>query len=99
LEIKDAIDLINFPVNEGVQTWADLGCGSGLFTKASASLLPRGSTIHAVDVDAQALQKIPEAYNGVRIETSVMNFSSGEFPFQQLDGILMANSLQFLFLP
>jgi trans-aconitate methyltransferase len=96
LEIKEAIDLISFPVKEGVQTWADLGCGSGLFTKALASLLPKNSTVHAVDVDAKALQKIPKEYNGVRLETSVMDFSSGAFPFHQLDGILMANSLHYV---
>jgi trans-aconitate methyltransferase len=96
LELKDAIDLIRFPVNEEVQTWADLGCGSGLFTKALASLLPAASMIHAVDVDAKALQKIPKEYNGVRIETSVMDFSSGELPFNQMDGILMANSLHYV---
>jgi trans-aconitate methyltransferase len=96
LEIKDAIDLILFPVNEEVQIWADLGCGSGLFTKALASLLPRRSIIHAVDVDAKALQKIPKEYNGVSIETSVMDFSSGELALQPLDGILMANSLHYV---
>ena len=96
MEIKEAIELIRFPVKEEVQTWADLGCGSGLFTKALASLLPENSTVHAVDVDAKALQKIPKEYNGVRLETSVMDFSSGAFPFYQLDGILMANSLHYV---
>ncbi|MBO9683668.1 MAG: class I SAM-dependent methyltransferase [Flavisolibacter sp.] len=67
-----------------------------MFTKALASLLPQGSTVHAVDVDAKALQKIPKEYNGVRLETSVMDFSSGVFPFHQLDGILMANSLHYV---
>jgi trans-aconitate methyltransferase len=96
LEIKDAIDLIRLPVNEEVQTWADLGCGSGLFTKALASLLPQGSSIHAVDVDAKALQKIPTQYNGVSIETSVLDFSSGQLALPPLDGMLMANSLHYV---
>lgn len=96
MEIQDAIDLIRFPVNKGVQTWADLGCGSGLFTKALAELLPQGSTIHAVDVDTKALQKIPEEYKGVRIRKSVMDFSTGAFPFHRMDGILMANSLHYV---
>lgn len=96
MELKHAIDLISFPVNQDVQTWADLGCGSGLFTKALASLLPQGSTIHAIDIDAKTLQKIPKEYNGVNIDTSVMDFSLGEFPFNGIDGILMANSLHYL---
>ncbi len=29
--------------------WADLGCGSGLFTLALASLLPAASTVYAID--------------------------------------------------
>lgn len=69
---------------------------SGLFTKALASLLPQGSRIHAIDVDVKAIQKIPKEYNGVSIETSVMDFSSGEFPFHGMDGILMANSLHYV---
>jgi SAM-dependent methyltransferase len=96
LEIQDAIDLIRFPVNKDVQTWADLGCGSGLFTKALAELLPQGSTIHAVDVNAKAIQKIPEEYKGVRIKKFLMDFSSGAFPFHRMDGILMANSLHYV---
>lgn len=96
MEIKAAIELIRFPVNQVVQTWADLGCGSGLFTNALASMLPQGSTIHAVDIDAKALQKIPKEYNGVSIKTSVMDFSAGELPFHQLDGLLMANSLHYV---
>lgn len=96
LELKDAIDLIRFPANKNVQIWTDLGSGAGLFTKALASLLPQGSIIHAIDVNAKAGQKIPKEYNGVSIETSVMDFSLGEFPFHGMDGLLMANSLHYV---
>lgn len=97
MEIKDATALIRFPINaKGVKTWADLGCGTGLYTKALASLLPQNSIIHAIDVDAKALQKIPREYNGVTIETSAMDFSLGAFAFDKLDGILMANSLHYV---
>lgn len=97
MEIKDATELIRFPINvKGVQTWADLGCGTGLFTKALASLLPQKSIIHAIDVDAKGLQKIPKEYNGVTIETSAMDFSPGAFAPHELDGILMANSLHYV---
>ena len=96
MEVKEAIDLIRFPVNEGVQIWADLGCGSGLFTKALAELLPKDSMIYAVDVDAKAVQKVPGQYSSVNIEISVMDFSSGENPFHHMDGILMANSLHYV---
>ena len=32
------------------QTWADLGCGSGTFTRALASVLPPSSHIHALEI-------------------------------------------------
>jgi len=31
------------------QTWFDLGCGSGLFSEALNRLLPKGSSIYAID--------------------------------------------------
>jgi precorrin-6B methylase 2 len=47
------------PFAPGPQTWADLGCGAGAFTLALASLLPAGSTIHAMDRDRAALAQLP----------------------------------------
>src|SRR5207247_6318326 len=43
-------------------TWADLGAGEGAFTLALADLLPPGSTIHAVDRDAGALDELARRY-------------------------------------
>ena len=80
----------------GPTTWADLGCGDGAFTAALASLLAAGSTIHAIDRDALALRKIPPTHNGVRIETHRGDFTKQAWPFADLDGILMANSLHFV---
>jgi trans-aconitate methyltransferase len=76
-------------------TWADLGAGNGTFTLALAELLPQGSLIHATDVDAGALARIPPSPH-VRIEKHVGDFTT-EWPFDRvLDGILMANSLHFV---
>ena len=36
-------------------TWADLGCGDGVFTLLLAELLPPGSNVYAVDRDAADL--------------------------------------------
>jgi SAM-dependent methyltransferase len=80
----------------GATNWADLGCGDGTFTLALASLLAAGSTIHAMDRDASALRNIPSAHNGVRIETHRGDFTNQTWPFGDLDGILMANSLHFV---
>lgn len=97
MEIQEAIDLIRFtPTKEQIQTWADLGCGRGLFTKALTSLLPKGSRIHAIDADEKTIREIPDSYNGIGIEKSVLDFTSDSIVFHQMDGIMMANSLHYV---
>lgn len=97
MEISEAISLLqngHFSQQSPAQ-WTDLGCGSGLFTFALAQLLSAGSTIYAVDKDpvnfGAWLQ--PE---GVQIRSLQLDFEMDELPFQNLDGILMANSLHYV---
>lgn len=73
--------------------WADLGSGNGLFTRALATLLGRGSTIHAVD---RSRQKIEPSFNDNTIVFHHLDFSTDTLPFAGLDGILMANSMHFV---
>jgi SAM-dependent methyltransferase len=80
----------------GPQTWADLGCGRGRFTLALASLLPDGSTIHAVDTDRSALEALSGEHRGVRIVTHAADFTAGPWPFDGLHGVLMANALHYV---
>ena len=97
MELHEAIDLIRFtPGKEQNQFWGDLGCGSGLFTMALASLLPGGSSIHAIDADRKAIREIPDSYNGIGIEKFVLDFTSDSLVFDQVDGIMMANSLHYV---
>ena len=96
--LADAIEML---ADSGVEalgptTWADLGCGDGTFTLALAVRLAAGSTIHAMDRDGAALRKIPSAYKGVRIKTHRGDFTNQTWPFADLDGILMANSLHYV---
>lgn len=97
MELSEAIELIqnDHLLPAGSTVWADLGCGSGLFTFALAHLLKAGSTIHAVDRDPVVLQPLPNL-NGVTIQTLQLDFVSNVLPLSQLDGILMANSLHFV---
>jgi ubiquinone/menaquinone biosynthesis C-methylase UbiE len=81
---------------QGPMTWADLGCGDGTFTLALADVLASESVIHAMDLDASALRRIPSAYSGVRISTHHGDFMKQPWPFMDLDGILMANSLHYV---
>src|SRR5215471_8125111 len=80
----------------GPTTWADLGCGDGTFALALARVLASGSVIHAMDVDAAALRKIPSEHRGVRISTHRGDFMKQPWPFAALDGVLMANSLHYV---
>ena len=80
----------------GRTTWADLGCGDGTFTLALAEVLAPDSLIHAIDRDAAALKRIPARHRHVEIKTQVGDFTRQPWPFDGLDGILMANSLHYI---
>lgn len=74
------------------QTWADLGCGSGLFTHALGHFLPAGSTIYAIDLQPiVAPQTTP-----IHIIPRQLNFVTANLGLNNLDGILMANSLHYV---
>ena len=94
----DARALITHPslASGGAQTWADLGCGNGTFTVALASQLPPGSVVHAMDVDADVLKGVPPRRGGVDITTRVGDFTEFPWPFEALDGVLMANALHYV---
>lgn len=92
----EAIALIeNVDIDSGKpQQWADLGCGSGLFSFAIASLLPAGSSILCVD---KTNQHFPESTkNDVKLEFLQADFMKETLPVENLDGFLMANSLHFV---
>jgi SAM-dependent methyltransferase len=86
-----------------IGVWADLGAGEGAFTLALAELIGAGSTIHAIDRDAAALEMLTSRYarlerrlgRAPRLETRVGDFTT-DLGLPALDGIVMANSLHFL---
>ena len=80
----------------GPQTWADLGSGDGTFTAALASQLQDGSVVHAMDIDARAVSDVDAPRPGVAIITHVGDFTEFPWPFTDLDGMLMANSLHYV---
>lgn len=93
---EDAIDLLNHPkIRVDIpQTWADLGCGKGLFTNVLARKLAYGSKVYAVDRNIEAFR--PDKLDGVTFEKVKADFESNALPIENLDGILMANSLHFV---
>jgi SAM-dependent methyltransferase len=97
MEVRDAIALIKHnPVAARAQSvWADLGCGSGLFTYALANLLETGSTIYAWDKTPPALSGHPNPHH-ITIKPGQLDFLKDDLPVSGLDGILMANSLHYV---
>ncbi|MEP7230223.1 MAG: class I SAM-dependent methyltransferase [Ginsengibacter sp.] len=97
MTIQEAIDLIrhNHITSLTKTVWADLGCGSGIFTHALANLLNDDSLIYAVDKNISAFKKRPFS-KSVIMNPVELNFETSTLPFNNLDGILMANSLHFV---
>ena len=111
MELSRAIKLIETGIESThPSTWADLGAGSGLFTRALATLLTKGSTIYAVDTNRSGLDKI-KSVDGIEMKKIIADFERvpevkistpldlQHSPFdsaQGFDGILMANSLHFI---
>ncbi|MBS1563417.1 MAG: class I SAM-dependent methyltransferase [Bacteroidetes bacterium] len=94
MELKDAIALISnavplLPQHGEKQYWADLGCGTGLFTMALASLLPEDSLVYGVDTQP-ALPDTP------RLRSIKADFVNDRLPLSGLNGIFMANSLHYV---
>src|SRR5579859_2617974 len=111
MNIDEATSLIKNADLPSVPThWADLGCGSGLFTRALASLLPDGSSIHAIDrkpliqagiipgktASVETASGKTTSGPGVDIIPVKADFITGDLDLPPLDGILMANSLHYV---
>ena len=97
MQLREAVELIknDFISIGNKQAWADLGCGSGTFTKALASILPEKSLIYAIDKSKIDLDRIPAEFENVTIEKIKADFMMNELPYN-LDGILMANSFHYV---
>ena len=99
MEPREAIALIGAAVGEKGGVWADLGAGSGVFTRALAKLLGPAGTVYAVDRNAAALRELTRtrgpAGSSATIRTVVGDFAEPlELP--QLDGVLVANALHYV---
>ncbi|MEO8823293.1 MAG: class I SAM-dependent methyltransferase [Ginsengibacter sp.] len=97
MQLQDTIKLIqNKKINAETKTlWADLGCGSGLFTNVLANLLNKESIIYAIDKNISVFKKI-NIFDDRNIELVELDFEKATLPFANLDGILTANSLHFV---
>ncbi len=96
--MNDYIDFMQPLQNElahrPIQRWADLGCGSGVFTEALATILPAGSTILAIDKNEQQLP--PVSGKHVAVQFIQADFETQLPDIYPLDGILIANALHYV---
>lgn len=92
-----AVELIRAGVDPGPGTWAELGAGSGTFTRALAELLGPEARIVAVDRKPAAVRALRSlrAPGGAAVEARRADFT-GELKLDRLDGVLMANALHFV---
>lgn len=79
-------------------TWADLGCGDGVFTLLLDEFLQPGSELYAIDKNKQALRQLERKLktgSNSSIHLVPADFTQ-TFSLPSLDGLLMANSLHFV---
>ncbi|HVI43449.1 MAG TPA: methyltransferase domain-containing protein [Chitinophaga sp.] len=94
MNISDATALIRQPELQQQGVWADLGCGSGVFTYALSEVLRPGSTVYGIDKTLTLEREITRQQ--VEIIPIQADFVTDHLPLQQLDGLLMANSLHYV---
>ncbi len=93
--LSQAVNLIQHPTSQQKSIWADLGCGTGLFTNALSQIIAEQSIIYAVDKNKLSLNKV-SVKSGIELKKTALNFISDELPFNNLSGIMMANSFHFV---
>lgn len=97
MHLDDAVTLIQPAVFGHDGIWADLGAGSGLFTRALEQVLSSESHIIAVDSSASAFAELERLASHSANVTALRADFTGNLSFREpLDGILLANSLHFV---
>jgi ubiquinone/menaquinone biosynthesis C-methylase UbiE len=96
----DAVALLRAAVAPAPDAhWADLGAGTGTFTRALAALLGPGAHLYAVDADERSLRTL-RGWAERTPDVPAIRILHGDFtrrmPLPPLDGIVMANALHFV---
>jgi ubiquinone/menaquinone biosynthesis C-methylase UbiE len=95
VEHAEAVSLIRGGVGSPGGVWADLGAGSGVFTRALGELLGSDGVIYAVDRNPHVFRPQRQVSpGGAEIRSLQADFSK-HLDFKDLHGILMANALHF----
>jgi SAM-dependent methyltransferase len=100
MDVRDAGRLIAPGVSGRV--WADLGAGRGTFTIALATMLGPSGRVYAVERDASAIDALERLARRrghdecALIEVVRGDFATTRLELEDLDGVLMANSLHYV---
>jgi ubiquinone/menaquinone biosynthesis C-methylase UbiE len=103
MTLSEAVELIRPAIGHTPGSWADVGAGTGLFTRALASLIGPEATVYAIDNDARAMLALQSL---AARKPSGARISPIEGDLRQLEGIralvrtplagiLFANALHF----
>jgi SAM-dependent methyltransferase len=107
VELSEAIALLRPAVPAGPGTWADLGAGRGLFSRALAAILGEAGRVVAVERDPRALRDL-ERVAAAGGRPAPIEVAAGDFldlpgiPALRglgLDGALYANALHYVAAP
>jgi trans-aconitate methyltransferase len=89
----DAIELLSSAIHTRGGTWADLGAGSGVFTRALVEVLGPESRVYAVDREA----RVAASRNVIAVNADFTHpLDLSGLGDAKLDGILLANALHFV---
>jgi SAM-dependent methyltransferase len=91
MHVPEAATLIAPAIHGAAGVWADLGAGTGVFSRALASLLGPTGRVYAVDRDP-AVRRLAR-YDGL---VALHADFTTELELPPLDGALLANSLHFV---
>jgi ubiquinone/menaquinone biosynthesis C-methylase UbiE len=102
VDSREAVALLASAIHTRGGTWADLGAGEGVFTRALAELLGAEARIYAVDRDAHAIASLKRSTSSSGSDVVAVTADiTRPFDFPglgdgKLDGILLANALHFV---
>lgn len=97
--IEKALTLIRPGIRGPGGTWADIGCGDGIFTTALHRLIRPGGEIWAIDQDPWTLKalarNLAQSDPDAAVHTLLADFT-GPLTLPPLEGLVMANALHFV---
>src|SRR5438874_11045835 len=100
MDSSTAIELLRPAVATAGGTWADMGAGRGVFTRALALLLGPRATVFALDRDADAVRALTSIRTSSRTPAARIEAMLGDLTdppsLPPLDGILLANALHYV---